>query len=162
MRVRANVEMAQRAIDMIEKYHAGQRDKCGEDYMGHLYRVASSAQYVSSKHDAYIVGLLHDIVEDTEVSMDDIHKRFENRIAEAVEAITHKPNEPYAQYMKRVEHNRLATIVKMADLLDNMNPKRCVRIKSERDFIRVAEVLLPRYAKAYRRLARLTGEFKNA
>lgn len=160
MRVKASVEMAQKAIEMVERYHAGQIDKCGEHYIGHLYRVASAAQYASSKHDAYIVGLLHDIVEDTELDIVDIYENFDSRIAEAVEAITHLDNEPYAKYMKRVERNRLATIVKMADLLDNMNPKRCVRIKSERDFTRVAEVLLPRYAKAYRRLARLTGEFK--
>lgn len=158
-RTKRSMEMAQRAIEMIEKYHAGQKDKCGEDYVGHLYRVASAAQYNSCKHDAYIVGLLHDIVEDTVVNMIDIYENFDHRIAKAVEALTHKANEPYAEYMNRVERNHLATVVKMADLIDNMTPNRCVRIKSERDFKRTAEVLLPRYAKAYRRLARLTGEF---
>ncbi len=147
------------AMAMAKVNHAGQKDKCGESYIGHVERVAYATLTASGNKTAFIVALLHDIVEDTDVSLITIYEKFGNKILEAVDAMSHRPNEPYVEYMNRVERNHIATVVKMADLLDNMDPNRCVRIKSQRDFERTAEILLPRYATAYRRLARLTGEF---
>jgi len=155
MNVDKKVKMA---MAMAKVNHAGQKDKCGEPYFGHVERVAYAAQ-LKGGVAALIVGYLHDIVEDTDVSLITIYEKFGNKILEAVDAMSHRPNEPYVEYMNRVERNHIATVVKMADLLDNMDPNRCVRIKSQRDFERTAEILLPRYATAYRRLARLTGEF---
>ena len=157
-----NDKIMHRATMMVRKHHAGQKDKCGEPYIGHVERVAYSAMSINGNKTAFVVGLLHDIVEDTDVSLKEIYEKFGNKIYEAIDAISHRPHEPYVDYMNRVERNHLATIVKMADLLDNMSPKRCVAIKSDRDFERTAKILLPRYAKAYRRLARLTGEFNDA
>ncbi len=150
--------MVKRAMVMAENGHAGQVDKCGKPYIDHVKRVALTASG-RGNINAMIVGYLHDLVEDTDVSLKDIYENFGNKILEAVDAMTHRRNEPYVEYLKRVKSNHIATVVKMADLLDNMNPRRCVRIKSQRDFERTSEILLPRYAKAYRELARLTGEF---
>jgi len=154
-------EQIQAARDLVEKVHGDQVDKAGEPYLNHVYRVASLASHrygndnpyfpPSSKRLEYIVGLLHDVVEDGDVTLEDIRGKFGNFIANAVNAITHIRNEPYGTYIERVKENRLATSVKLADLRDNSDFDRVVilaRVDPEA-FKRVVEVLVPRYFRAY-------------
>lgn len=149
---------------LAEDVHAGQKDKNGEPYMRHVTRVASAAMKhapmtePSLKSKLYIVGLLHDTVEDCAT-------QFRDGIAEeiimeqgpeiylAVEAITHRAwvSEPYKEYIDRVKANMLATEVKLEDLKDNFNPERALRLAtfSPKDFTRVVDILIPRYIRAY-------------
>lgn len=168
-------EQAQLAHRLAEKVHICQRDKNGDPYMEHVTRVASAAMKHAQSSDfhtvskLYIVGLLHDTIEDCEFGLP-MHgaitvKKFRDEIAEqiileqgpeiyvAVEALTHRAwvSEPYAKYIDRVKANMLATEVKLEDLRDNFNPERALRLASvsSEDFTRVVDVLIPRYIRAY-------------
>jgi len=103
-----------RALEIAKRVHTGQ--KYGQqDYIEHPIRVAEKLNYLTLK----IIALLHDVVEDSDVTVEEIHKHFGSVIAEAVEAITRK-DETYSDYIKRVTKNKLAREVKIADLLDNL------------------------------------------
>ncbi len=146
---------------LANKAHGDQVDKAGESYLFHVFRVASDAmnyevtdQYV--KTQLYVVGLLHDVVEDSEVTKEELESDFGHAIAEAVDAITHRQNETYVEYLQRVKKNKLATGAKLADLRDNSDFHRFIKLaKIDHDaFTRVVEVLIPRYIRAYELLTR--------
>lgn len=157
------------AHDLAESVHIRQADKCGEPYMEHVMRVARAAMKhapVSLRRDTteqlgsklYIVGLLHDTVEDVEDRprervAEQILFTQGNEIFKAVEALTHMAwkSEPYKEYIERVKDNLLATEVKLEDLKDNFNPERALRLATfnPKDFTRVVDVLIPRYIRAY-------------
>ena len=100
--------------------HYGQVDKGGHPYIGHPAAVASLVE----TEDEKIVAWLHDVVEDTDVTCDDIHTLFGARIANAVDAITHKKGEDRLLYLGRVKINPLARAVKIADLKHNSQLER--------------------------------------
>lgn len=109
------------AEQLARAAHAGQTDKAGRDYIAHPARVA---QRVGDDPDAQIVAWLHDVVEDTPVTLADLSQQFTPAIVDAVDAITRRPQEPPAQYYQRVAASPLARLVKFADLDDNADPDR--------------------------------------
>lgn len=111
-----------KALKLAEKIarraHRRQKRQDGiEPYIRHPERVAKNCQLTESK----IVAWLHDVVEDTELTLEDLRKAgFSKQIVDAVDAITHRDYESYISYILRVRANELACWVKMADILDNM------------------------------------------
>jgi (p)ppGpp synthase/HD superfamily hydrolase len=129
------------AARLAEDAHRDQRDKAGQPYIGHVIRVASNTAVVAKEHGwsegmalvASVVAFLHDTVEDTWIELDDLRtfvaSMFEGQavrdaILEAVDAITHREGESWDDYLGRVEVNKLARVVKIADLTDNLDPLR--------------------------------------
>lgn len=108
------------AIALARKAHSGSVDKAGKAYIEHPERVASRL----NSQDEKIVGWLHDVVEDTDVTLDQIREMFGPKIAEAVDAITHRSGESWAEYLCRVKMNPIARLVKIQDLVDNSNLSR--------------------------------------
>ncbi len=109
----------ERAKEIAEKAHKGQTRWDGiEPYFNHPLRVAKAVKKYGQ--DAQIVAILHDVVEDTEVTLEGLSE-FGEVITQAVAAITKKDKEDYLQYLKRVRENRLASLVKIADITDNLN-----------------------------------------
>ena len=108
------------AFEMAFHAHAGQVDKAGQPYITHLVRVAAAV----SDRDARAVALLHDVVEDTAVTSEDLALKFPPDICEAVEAITKRPGEAYDAYLARVAANPISLEVKFADMADNAAPER--------------------------------------
>lgn len=109
------------AAQMAIKAHAAQLDKAGFPYFIHLYNVASKAE----SEEECIVGILHDILED--ISWDyanEIREKFGDEIADAVDAISRRPDEKYKDYIERVCANKIAKNVKIYDLIHNINPDR--------------------------------------
>lgn len=104
--------------------HAGQTDKSGHPYIEHALRVSATCSWHSV--EAMIVGMLHDVVEDTDYDLDHIEHLFGGRIARAVDAITHGENEPHEDYMLRVKKNGLARVAKASDFADNASPDRWI------------------------------------
>ena len=103
--------------------HEGQTDLAGHPYIKHVARVAARVAYCGPEAEA--VAWLHDVVEDTDVSMADIYEWFPPDIAHGVDAMTQRDNEPLESYWTRVAGNRLAFIVKLhGDMPDNNNPDR--------------------------------------
>ena len=100
--------------------HAGQFDKLGHPYHEHPFAVASECFGA-----ARVVAYLHDIVEDTDVSLDDLALvGMPQSIVDAVDAITRRADETYFEYIDRLKDNELARTVKMVDLAHNMSPLR--------------------------------------
>ena len=112
------------ARDLAEERHAGQLDKAGRPYIGHPERVAARMD----TEDGQVVGWLHDTVEDTGLSLDEVEARFGGTVARAVDAISRRPGEDWDDYLVRVKANALARQVKISDLIDNSSLARLPRV----------------------------------
>lgn len=108
--------------------HRGQKRWDGSPYIDHPIAVAQSLKDV----DAQIVALLHDVVEDTDITLDDLSS-FGDEVVDAVNAITKRDGERYVDYLNRVAANGLATEVKIADITHNLNDNPGKMSKSMRD-----------------------------
>lgn len=137
------MNLLETAIMIATKAHAGQLDKGGQPYILHPLSVMMRVDRIEEK----IVALLHDVIEDSDVTMDQLKGYgFSAEIVTAVDALTHQPEESYENYIERIAKNRLATTVKLADLKENMNLSR-IPNPTKRDQQR-----LLRYQNAYQRL----------
>lgn len=103
--------------------HQGQKDKAGQDYILHSMKVASVLQ---NNDLAMITALLHDVVEDTEVTFKDLEQQdfVDEEIMEALGYLTHDEALDYAAYIDRISEHDLATVVKIADLMHNADLRR--------------------------------------
>jgi hypothetical protein len=129
------------AIRIAVAAHAGQTEKGGAAYITHPLRVMAAVDAEEEK----IVAVLHDVVEDTAVTIEDLRREgFDDRILASVDCVTHHKSEPYADYVARCKSNPVARRVKLADLWDNSRPDRCIlrpeRVK--RDLARVSRYML--------------------
>jgi len=108
------------AMKLAYKAHHGQVDKGGIPYIFHPYHLAEQMP------DEYTtcVALLHDVVEDTSVTLEALSAIFPEEVVEAVRVMTHKKGEPYLDYVRRVRENPIARIVKLADLRHNSDQTR--------------------------------------
>lgn len=108
------------AMKIAYAAHHGQVDKGGIPYIFHPYHLAEqmSDEYTTC------VALLHDVVEDTNVTLEELAKIFPKEVVEAVAVMTHGEDEPYLEYVKRVCTNPIARIVKLADLRHNSDESR--------------------------------------
>lgn len=133
-----------RAIQIAVQAHAGQTDWSGHPYILHPMRIMLKMDNITEK----IIAILHDVVEDTKVTLSNLEAEgFPKHILDAVEALTRIEGEDYTIYVERVAGNYLARKIKLADLEDNMNPKRFHGVFDEK-----AARLMTRYVKAFKRL----------
>ncbi|QIC04487.1 guanosine-3',5'-bis(diphosphate) 3'-pyrophosphohydrolase [Brevibacillus sp. 7WMA2] len=115
------MNMAVEAVLLATKAHANQQDKGGQPYILHPLRVM---MYMPSD-EARAVAVLHDVLEDTDVTVDDLRVAgFPKEVVEAVMILTKNPKEEYDSYITRVKHNQLARAVKIADIKDNLDLTR--------------------------------------
>lgn len=123
----------QRAIEIALEAHDGQVDKAGEPYILHPLRVMMSLETEVDQ----IVGVLHDVIEDTEWMLVELgeHEGFSEAVLEALDSVTRRAGEPYFDFILRVGHNEIGRRVKLADLRDNMDLSRLPNILS-RDIAR--------------------------
>ena len=88
--------------------------------------------------ESQTVALLHDVVEDTDVTLGNLKDAgFSDDIITAVDCLTHRDSERREEYIMRVSKKTLATMVKLADLKHNQDLSR-IKNPSARDFARVA------------------------
>jgi hypothetical protein len=134
----------ERAIEIATEAHKGQYDKAGNDYIGHPLRVMDMGRTEEEK----IVGVLHDVVEDTEWTFAQLAAEgFSLEVIDALQCVTKlSENENYDDFIERVKKNPLATAVKINDLSDNMDIRRLPYL-SDKDVKR-----LKKYLKAYKKL----------
>ena len=126
--------MLGKALMLSYTAHKDQVDKGGAPYYLHPIYVALNV----SNEDEKIVALLHDVVEDTDITLDDLRREgFSDEIVNAVDAITHR-DESYEIYIQKVKTNAIATVVKIADIKHNMDISRLNRKNlTEKDIKRV-------------------------
>ena len=112
------------AIALAGLAHTGQMDKSGREYVLHPIRVMLRCE--PHGRAVQMAAALHDVVEDTWVTLDLLRTMgFPAEVVEAVDAISRrKPEEGYTAYIDRCSRNRIATLVKLADLEDNSDPNR--------------------------------------
>jgi len=113
-----------KATILVEKAFEGKVDKAGQPYLYHLKRVAEKMTTDEEK----IVALLHDIVEDTDISVCYLSNNFNYSIGKSVDLLTKKPDDLYFDYIVRISKDKIATKVKIADLEDNMNIARLDKV----------------------------------
>jgi (p)ppGpp synthase/HD superfamily hydrolase len=112
------------ALFLATVLHYGQTDKSGAPYILHPIRVMLAGETTAER----IVGVLHDVVEDCNYTVENIRNSFGQEVSDAVEAISHRENEPRVEYLARILENNLARVVKLNDLEDNMLPERMAQI----------------------------------
>lgn len=130
---------ALKAQTMATQLHANQLDKAGKPYVQHLKAVVENL--VAPTDEMLAVAWLHDSVEDTNITLDEIRYEFGQEIAEAIDAISKRSNEDYQHYLMRVKQNPLARAVKIADLTHNLDLSR-LPIIQEKDLKRQRKYLL--------------------
>lgn len=138
----------------VEKAHKGQTDKQGKCYVEHLIAVSEiakreylldtsresyrhsyedSIESITKSSNILIIGLLHDIIEDTNYILDDLRcLGYSENIVKGVEGVTHFKKEPYVDYIVRVGKHELAKYVKRGDLIHNSDIRRSMYGKEPR------------------------------
>ncbi|MGI6253461.1 MAG: hypothetical protein ACOYJV_08500 [Aminivibrio sp.] len=110
-----------RAIEIAAKAHEGQFDKGGIPYICHSLRVMGRVP----GEDMKIAAVLHDVVEDTSLTLDDLRAEgFSERVVEAVDSLTRRRGEDYSHFIMRAASNLIGINVKMADLFENCDLSR--------------------------------------
>ncbi len=105
-------------IEFVKRAHAGQTDRAGVPYINHLATVAHGVEKYGE--DYVKVGWLHDVIEDTAVSSEDLLSLgLSRRIVDAVLAMSKREGEDYDSYMRRVSSNDIARVVKISDMTHN-------------------------------------------
>ena len=99
----------------VEKFQ-GMTDKEGDPYILHCLRVMMGVQ----GQEARIVALMHDLVEDTDVTLDDLRQRgFSSAVVDGIDCITHREGISYSDYVIHLKSNPLSRAAKISDLHDN-------------------------------------------
>ena len=132
--------LLEKAIRIAVNAHMGQKDKAGAPYILHPLRVMMRME----SEREMIAAVLHDVVEDTACTLETLRREgFPADTLCALDHLTRREAESYSDFINRVQENRLAVKVKLADLEDNMNAGR-LPLLTESDRQRLA-----RYRKAY-------------
>ena len=117
-----DVKMIRHAFMLAKHVHNGQTDKAGADYILHPFRVS---QLVKGGPTEITIALLHDVVEDTDTTLEDLrYEGFPENVVNGVDAVTRRPEESRDIYLIRVKNNPSARLVKLADLKHNSDLSR--------------------------------------
>ena len=109
-----------KAIDIAYSAHINQRDKAGRPYFMHPVIVASQ---MDSEYEI-CTALLHDVIEDTHVTIEELEREFPKEITDAIRLLTHDDNTDYLDYVREIKKNPIARKVKLADLNHNLDITR--------------------------------------
>ena len=121
-------DKTKKAMKLCFEAHKGQVDKTGVPYVFHPFHVAEQM----TDEATTVVALLHDVVEDTEYTLEDIAALgFGQDIVGAVALMTHEDDVPYLDYVARLKSNPLARAVKLADLVHNSDLSRLGKVDDE-------------------------------
>lgn len=112
--------LTNRALRIAYEAHAGQLDKCGIPYVFHPYHLAEQMPDEATTCAA----LLHDVVEDTDITLDELARSFPADVVDAVCLLTHEEGVPYLDYVRAIAAHPIACTVKRADLLHNLDDTR--------------------------------------
>ncbi|WP_422776029.1 HD domain-containing protein [Pseudomonas mediterranea] len=141
----------EKAIAISARAHEGQTDKGGSPYILHPLKVMLRL----SHHDERIVAVLHDVVEDTHVTLADLRNEgFSEAILAAIDSLTKREGETYQAFIERAARDPLARRVKLADLAENSDLSR-LDSPSQNDLERVEK-----YRKAAEYLTAFAGDAK--
>ena len=130
--------MTKKAMDICFEAHKDQKDKSGQPYVFHPFHLAE----LMTDEETTIVALLHDVVEDTSVTLEDLAAEgFSQSVLDAIALMTHAPGVNYMDYVAEIKKNPIAKAVKIADLthnstlsrLNEITPKDLERVETYRE-----------------------------
>ena len=117
-------KMTKVALNLCFEAHRNQRDKNGMPYVFHPFHMAEQMK----DEKTTIVALLHDVVEDTDITLDDIRNMgFDNEVVAAIGLMTHAPDVPYMEYVAEIKKNPISKAVKLADFFSGEGQRLSVR-----------------------------------
>lgn len=122
-------ELTNRAMRIAYAAHQGQTDQSGQPYIFHPYHVAEQMEDEISVCTA----LLHDVVEDTPVTLEELEKEFPAEVTEALRLLTHEAGMDYYEYVRAIRQNPVAKAVKLADIAHNSDETRLVGCENVTD-----------------------------
>ena len=130
-------EMTKKALKLCFEAHKEQIDKSGMPYVFHPFHLAEQMQ----DEESTIVALLHDVIEDTDYTLDDLRKMgFDDSVLAAINLMTHEDDVPYMDYVEQIKTNPIAKTVKLADLRHNSDMTR-LEVVTPRDQERAEKYL---------------------
>ncbi|WP_223787922.1 HD domain-containing protein [Marinicella meishanensis] len=125
----------EKAVEIAAKSHAGDVDKAGHPYLFHPLRLMFAVDSPLAK----MAAVLHDVVEDTAVTLEDLQAEgFDQQVIAAIDALTKRPGESRLAAAARAAANPIARVVKLADVTDNMDLSR-IADPQDKDFERLKE-----------------------
>ena len=136
-------DATKKAMKLCFQAHKDQTDKSGIPYVFHPIHLAEQMK----DEDTTVVALLHDVVEDTTYTPEDLAAMgFNDRVIAAIRLMTHDENIPYMEYVAKIKENPIAKAVKLADLAHNSDTTRLDTVDAK------ATARVEKYAKAIRLL----------
>ena len=115
-----NTKLTRKAMIIAYEAHKNQVDKSGVPYIYHPIHVA---EQMNTENEC-IIALLHDVVEDTNVTFKQLGEVFSKEIIDILKLLTREENIEYDEYIKRIKNNSIACKVKIADLTHNLDKTR--------------------------------------
>lgn len=115
-----NTKLTRKAMIIAYEAHKSQVDKSGVPYIYHPIHVA---EQMDTENEC-IIALLHDVVEDTNVTFKQLEEVFSKEIIDILKLLTREENIEYDEYIKRIKNNSIACKVKIADLTHNLDKTR--------------------------------------
>lgn len=112
--------LTNKALRLAYAAHHGQTDKSGQPYIFHPYHLAEQM----TDEVSACVALLHDVVEDTELTIEELEREFPKEVTEALRLLTHQAGTDYFDYVRAIRKNPVAMRVKLADLAHNSDETR--------------------------------------
>lgn len=139
----SHVAFVQKAADFSEQAHSGQFRKSGEEYFVHPTQVAAILAELRLDPDTIATGFLHDVVEDTDYSLEDIETEFSKTVAVLVDGVTKLGKIKYKSHEEQLAENHRKMLlamandiriimVKLADRLHNMRTLKFHRVDKQR------------------------------
>ncbi|NMA02419.1 MAG: bifunctional (p)ppGpp synthetase/guanosine-3',5'-bis(diphosphate) 3'-pyrophosphohydrolase [Clostridia bacterium] len=151
----ANTEIIEKAYKLAEKYHASQKRNSGEPYITHPLAVADILAKLNLDEKTISAGLLHDVVEDTQITLEGIKEEFGEEIAHLVDGVTKLSRiEYYTKEERQLESYRKmflamakdirVVLIKLADRLHNMRTLKYHDFWKQREIAReTLEIFAP-------------------
>ena len=115
-----NTKLTRKAMIIAYEAHKNQVDKSGVPY---IYHPSHVAEQMDTENEC-IIALLHDVVEDTNVTFKQLEEVFSKEIIDILKLLTREENIEYDEYIKRIKNNSIACKVKIADLTHNLDKTR--------------------------------------
>ena len=120
-----------RAMQIAYSAHHGQVDKAGVPYIFHPLHLAEGMD----EEISCCAALLHDTVEDTEITLEALAAEFPAEVVDAVRLLTHNPETDYFDYVRQIRSNPIALKVKLADLQHNSDATRFAGVEVPKERI---------------------------
>lgn len=150
-------DFTRKAMATAYNAHHGQMDQSGVPYIFHPFLVAENVSRQGGDEDAVCAALLHDVVEDTDMTFEDLKGEFSDKVIRVLRLLTHEQGQSYEEYIANMKNEPdkeirdTAILVKRADLAHNMDESRVEGVES------VSEEQLLYWREKYREAVNILG-----